>query len=81
MLNLKSVPLSPNNITYAFIPKAVVNSLVSNLGLQEATPLPLLNSSDFLQGDDKVPEDIDMTDIAHVGAFSNNGIGMSTEVT
>lgn len=78
MLNLKSVPLSPNNITYAFIPKTVVNNLVSQLGLQEA---PLLLNSNFLQQNDTVPNNIDMTEIAQVGVWWNNGVGMSIEVT
>jgi hypothetical protein len=71
------VPLSPNNITYAFIPQSVVNDLLSRLDLQEAP----LSPNNFTQGNDTVPSGIDMNDIAQVGVWWNNGIGSSMEVT
>jgi hypothetical protein len=76
MLNLKSV-LSPTDITYAFIPKTVVNTLMSQLGLQDAT----LQLNRWLQPNDTVPADINITEIAQVGVWWNNGIGMSIEVS
>lgn len=72
LLNTLRVPLSPSSITYAYIPKEVVSGLIKRLGF---TDLQFSWNRTFLQNDDRVPENIDMEDIALVGVWWNNGVG------
>ncbi len=62
-------------MTYAYVPRDTVLSLMSGLGLQD---VPFSWNRTFLQGEDQVPENIDMGTIGLVGAWYNNGVGVYT---
>jgi hypothetical protein len=70
---LVSVPLSQSNFTYAYVPRDTILTLMSGLSLQD---VPFSWNKTFLQGQDQIPEEIDMSTIGLVGAWNDNGVGM-----
>ncbi|CAG7848432.1 SubName: Full=Uncharacterized protein {ECO:0000313/EMBL:CCA71241.1} [Serendipita indica DSM 11827] len=68
------VPLSPANITYAYVPQDTIMGLITTLGFQDVTWSWNSTSPPFLQGNDTVPDGIDMDQIGFVGYWWNNGV-------
>lgn len=70
-----SVPMSLGNMTYAYVPRDTITSLMSGLGVQD---VPFSWNGTFLHQGDHVPSGIDMGTIGLVSSWNNNGVGMYT---
>lgn len=68
------VPQSPANMTYAYVPRDSILSLMDGLGLQD---VPFSWDKPFLKDQDQVPEGIDMGTIGLVGSWKDDGVAQT----
>lgn len=65
-------------MTYAYVPRDTILSLMSAVGLRDA---PFSWDRSFLHEEDQVPDYIDMETIGAVGVWYNNGVGVYAAMT